>query len=121
MVPTVAIITTMADGMTTLGTIDTGLVVGIISMGAHGFRSPLAIDMVLVVVISMTMDLGCLIRASIITEWDVAITFGEVSGETILGSMFISMVAGTTDRVASGSIFHSLIGIPQLAVICTMA
>ena len=68
MAPTVAIIITMVDGMTTLGTIDTDLVVGIISMGGHGFLSPLAIDMVLVVVISMTMELGFLIRVSIIME-----------------------------------------------------
>jgi hypothetical protein len=58
----------MADGMTTHGAIDTGPAVDITSMGAHGFLSLLAIGMVPVVVISMTMELGFLIRVSIIME-----------------------------------------------------
>ena len=64
MVPTVAIITTMADGMTTLDTIDTGLFVGIISRGAHRFLSPLAIDMVPVVGITTMEEFGVCTRGT---------------------------------------------------------
>jgi hypothetical protein len=68
MVPTVAIITTMADGMTTLDTIDTGQFVGIISMGAHRFLSPLAIDMVPVVGITTMEEFGVCTRGTTTLE-----------------------------------------------------
>ena len=68
MVPTVAIITTMADGMTTLDTIDTGQFVGIISMGAHRFLSPLAIDMVPVVGTTTMEEFGVYTRETTTLE-----------------------------------------------------
>ena len=68
MVPTVAIITTMADGMTTLDTIDTGQFVGIISMGAHRFLSPLAIDMVPIVGITTMEEFGMCTREATTLE-----------------------------------------------------
>ena len=66
--PTVAIITTMVDGMITLETTDTGLFLGIISRGVHRFLSPLDIDMVPIVGITTMEEFGMCTREATTLE-----------------------------------------------------
>ena len=66
--PTVAIKTTMVDGMITQETTDTGLFLGIISRGVHRFLSPLAIDMVPIVGITTMVEFGVCTRGATTLE-----------------------------------------------------